>query len=115
MPATRYVEILRLPGTRRPLLAALVGRTPDAIAALAIVVVVRASSDSYSSAGAAAAAFGVGTALSAPLVGRAIDRLGQRRVLLLLAMTFAATLAGLAVAAPRLGVTWSISLIWPPD
>jgi predicted MFS family arabinose efflux permease len=110
MPSARYIEILRLRGTGRPLLAALVGRIPDAIAVLAIVVVVRASSGSYSSAGAAAAAFGLGTALSAPLVGRAIDRLGQRRVLLPLAMAFAAALAALGLAAPKLGVGWSVSL-----
>jgi MFS family permease len=57
---------------------------------------------SYSAAGFAAGVFGIGTAASAPLTGRALDRLGQRRVLPVLAVAFAAALVVLVLASARL-------------
>ena len=48
-------------------------------------------------------AFGAGTAVSAPVAGRALDRLGQRRLLPLLAIGFAAALTALAVASGHSG------------
>ena len=103
MLASRYLHVLRRPGAARLLAPTLIARIPDAIAATAIVIVVRSASGSYSAAGLAAGAFGVGTAVSAPLAGRALDRLGQRRVLPLLAGGFAAALAVLALDSAHLG------------
>src|SRR5207248_4076433 len=76
-----YLQILRERGTPRLVLAALTARIPDAVAATAIVVLVRATTGSYPAAGAAAGAFGIGTAVSAPLAGRALGRPGQRPAL----------------------------------
>lgn len=87
----------------RLLAPTLIARVPDAIAGTAIVVVARSATGSYSAAGLAAGAFGAGTAVSAPLAGRALDRLGQRRVLPLLAAGFAAALAVIALGSGRLG------------
>jgi MFS family permease len=81
----------------------LIARIPDAIAATAIIVLARSVTGSYSAAGLAAGAFGVGTAASAPLAGRVLDRVGQRRVLPLLAVAFAAALAVLALGSGHLG------------
>jgi predicted MFS family arabinose efflux permease len=67
-------------------------RIPDSSGSTAIVVLVGSLTGSYSVAGLAAGAFGVGTAVSAPLAGRATDRLGQRRVLPVLAAGFAGAL-----------------------
>src|SRR5260370_12842626 len=85
-----FVEILRLRGMVRLLLPALVARIPDSIAATGIVVLVRSVTGSYTVAGLAAGAFGIGTAVSAPLARRALDRLGQRRALPALPARFAA-------------------------
>lgn len=102
MLGTRYARILRRPGTARLLLPTLVARIPDSIAVTAIVVLVRSVTGSYSTAGLAAGAFGIGTAVSAPLTGRALDRLGQRRALPVLAVAFASALAGFALASGHL-------------
>jgi predicted MFS family arabinose efflux permease len=103
MLGSGFSQTLRLPGTARLLLPALAGRIPDSIAATAIAVLVRSATGSYPAAGLAAGSFGIGTAVSAPLAGRALDRLGQRRVLPALAGAFAAALAVLAVTAGQLG------------
>lgn len=75
MTQLRYLHIMRRPGATRLLLPALAARIPDSIAATAITVLVRSVTGSYSLAGFAAGAFGIGTAVSAPLTGRALDRL----------------------------------------
>lgn len=98
MSEPQYLVILRRPGAARLLLPTLVARIPDSIAATAIAVLVRSATGSYFSAGFAAGAFGAGTAVSAPFAGRALDRLGQRRLLPLLATGFAAALTALALA-----------------
>ncbi len=102
MPASGYLDVLRRPGTARLLAPTLVARIPDSIAAMAIVILVRSATGSYSAAGLAAGAFGIGTAISAPLTGRAVDRLGQRRVLPVLAAAFAGALIGLVLSSGHL-------------
>ncbi len=103
MLGSRYLRVLRRPRVARLLAPTLIARVPDAIAGTAIVVVARSATGSYSAAGLAAGAFGAGTAVSAPLAGRALDRLSQRRVLPLLAAGFAAALAVIALGSGRLG------------
>ena len=103
MPEPQYLLILRRPGAARLLLPTLVARIPDSIAATAIAVLVRSATGSYFSAGFAAGAFGAGTAVPAPFAGRALDRLGQRRLLPLLAIGFAAALTALALASGHSG------------
>lgn len=103
MPGSPFAHILRQRGIVRLLAPALVARIPDSIAATAIVVLVRSVTGSYPAAGLAAGAFGIGTAVSAPLAGRALDRFGQRTVLPLLAGVFGAALTVLVLAAAYLG------------
>jgi predicted MFS family arabinose efflux permease len=98
----RYARILRAPRTARLLLPTLIARIPDAIAATAIAVLVRSVTGSYTTAGLAAGAFGIGTAVSAPLAGRALDRFGQRRVLPVLALAFAGLLTALTAGTGHL-------------
>jgi len=104
MLGSRYVHVLRRTGVTRLLAPTLVARIPDAIVGTAIVVVARSVAGSYSAAGLAAGAFGAGTAVSAPLAGRALDRLGQRRVLPLMAAGFAVAVALIALDSGHLGV-----------
>ncbi|WP_419993570.1 MFS transporter [Streptomyces boninensis] len=77
-----YVELLRTKHAARLLGGTLLGRLPNATAALAIVLFTRAEGGSYTLAGILSAVYGVGTAIGQPLLGRAVDLWGQPRVML---------------------------------
>ncbi|MEU3664732.1 MFS transporter, partial [Streptomyces sp. NPDC032940] len=87
-----YLDILRARHAVRLLVGTLVGRLPNATAAIAIVLFVRAEGGSYSLAGALAAVYGVANAVGQPVLGRLVDLHGQPRVQLP-----AAVLSGLAM------------------
>ncbi|MEW2625299.1 MFS transporter [Streptomyces sp. NPDC048106] len=91
--ATGYLEILRARHALRLLTGTLVGRLPNATAAIALVLFVRASGGTYSLAGALAAVYGVANAVGQPVLGRLVDLFGQPRVQLP-----AAVLAALSMA-----------------
>ncbi|MEU0194565.1 MFS transporter [Streptomyces afghaniensis] len=91
--ATGYLEILRARHAARLLVGTLVGRLPNATAAIAILLFVRAEGGSYSLAGALAGVYGVANAVGQPVLGRLVDLRGQPRVQLP-----AAVLSGLAMA-----------------
>ncbi len=63
------------------------------------MLLVRDTTGSYASAGAVAAAFAIGAALIAPFVGRLVDRLGARPVLVPLAILHACALVTLVALA----------------
>ncbi|MFI5679754.1 MFS transporter [Streptomyces cellulosae] len=91
--AAGYLEILRARHAVRLLVGTLVGRLPNATAAIAIVLFVRAQGGTYSLAGGLAAAYGVANAVGQPALGRLVDLYGQPRVQLP-----AAVLSALATA-----------------
>ncbi|MFG2462076.1 MFS transporter [Streptomyces sp. NPDC048523] len=78
--AAGYLEILRARHAARLLTGTLVGRLPNATAAIAIVLFVRAQGGTYSLAGALAAVYGVANAVGQPVLGRLVDLHGQPRV-----------------------------------
>ncbi|MEC4016671.1 MFS transporter [Streptomyces sp. H27-D2] len=80
--AAGYADLLRTRHAARLLAGTLVGRLPNATAALAIVLFTRAEGGSYTLAGVLSAVYGVGTAIGQPLLGRAVDLYGQPRVML---------------------------------
>ncbi|WP_428934260.1 MFS transporter [Streptomyces sp. ACT015] len=94
--ATGYLEILRARHATRLLVGTLVGRLPNATAAIAIVLFVRAEGGSYSLAGALAAVYGVANAVGQPLLGRLVDLRGQPRVQLPAAVVSALAMAAFA-------------------
>ncbi|MFS4107289.1 MFS transporter [Streptomyces sp. PD-S100-1] len=98
-----YLEILRTRHAARLLTGTLVGRLPNATAAIAIVLFVRAEGGSYSLAGALAAVYGVANAIGQPVLGRLVDLYGQPRVQLpaALAAALAMTAFALTGAEPR--------------
>ncbi|NXY97265.1 MFS transporter [Streptomyces sp. BR123] len=96
--AAGYAELLRTRHAARLLAGTLVGRLPNATAAIAIVLFVRAEGGSYSLAGALAAVYGVANAVGQPLLGRAVDLYGQPRVQLPSAVVAALGMAWLALA-----------------
>jgi MFS family permease len=92
--------LVRRPHALRMLLCALVGRLPEAMVPLALLLFTRHEGGSYATAGALAGAFAIGAAVGGPLAGRAIDRLGQTTVLIVVAVLRSAALAGIVLAAP---------------
>ena len=72
--AAGYLEILRARHAARLLAGTLVGRLPNATAAIAIVLFVRAEGGTYS------LAYGVANAVGQPVLGRLVDLRGQPRV-----------------------------------
>jgi predicted MFS family arabinose efflux permease len=91
--ATGYLEILRARHALRLLTGTLVGRLPNATAAIALVLFVRAEGGTYSLAGALAAVYGVANAVGQPVLGRLVDLYGQPRVQLPAAVLAAACMA----------------------
>ncbi|MFF4042190.1 MFS transporter [Streptomyces sp. NPDC001816] len=92
--AAGYLEILRARHAARLLTGTLVGRLPNATAAIALVLFVRGEGGTYSLAGALAAVYGVANAVGQPVLGRLVDLYGQPRVQLP-----AAVLSALAMTA----------------
>jgi len=92
---SRYAAVLRAPHVRPLLVAATIARLPIGIHGLAIVLFLREETGSYATAGVVAAAFSLGAGASGPVQGRAIDRLGQRRVIIPMISFHAAALLAL--------------------
>ncbi|MGW5126097.1 MFS transporter [Streptomyces sp. NPDC004069] len=92
-----YLEILRARHAARLLTGTLVGRLPNATAAIAIVLFVRAEGGTYSLAGALAAVYGVANAVGQPVLGRLVDLHGQPRVQLPAALAAALAMTVFAV------------------
>ncbi|MDL5200558.1 MFS transporter [Streptomyces sp. ALI-76-A] len=96
--AAGYLEILRARHAVRLLGGTLVGRLPNATAAIAIVLFVRAEGGTYSLAGGLVAAYGVANAVGQPVLGRLVDLKGQPRVQLSAAVLSALSMAVFAFA-----------------
>ncbi|MFE9767436.1 MFS transporter [Streptomyces sp. NPDC005808] len=96
--AAGYVEILRARHAARLLTGTLIGRLPNATAAIAVVLFIRAEGGTYSLAGALAAVYGVSNAVGQPLLGRLVDLYGQPRVQLPAALVSALGMALFAFA-----------------
>jgi MFS family permease len=92
---SRYAAVLNAEHVRPLLFAATLARLPIGIHGLAIVLFLREQTGSYATAGAVAAAFSLGAGASGPVQGRAIDRLGQRRVIVPMISFHAAALLAL--------------------
>ncbi|MFJ7902581.1 MFS transporter [Streptomyces sp. NPDC096198] len=95
--AAGYLEILRAKHAARLLVGTLVGRLPNATAAIAVVLFVRAEGGTYSLAGALAAVYGVANAAGQPLLGRLVDLHGQPRVQLPAAVVSALAMTAFAL------------------
>jgi MFS family permease len=92
---SRYAVILRTRHVAPLIAASMVARLPFGMFALALVLYMAEERGSFAVAGLVDGAFGVGAAIGSPLQSRAIDRLGQRRVLLPLAVVDAGATAAL--------------------
>ncbi len=91
----RYRDLFRVPAIHATMLASIPGRLPIGITGFAILLLVQNRSGSFVTAGIASALYVLGLASVAPLIGRAIDRVGPLPVLRLCAIIYPLMLAAL--------------------
>lgn len=77
-----YRRILSAPGVLALAAASVLARLPVGMGSVALVIFVHDRTGSFAAAGIAAGAFTVGLGLTAPLLGRLVDRRGPRPVLI---------------------------------
>lgn len=90
--AARYAAVLRSPHVLAVTSWSVLARVPLGITSLALVLFLREETGSYAAAGVVAAGFAIATGLTAPLLGRLVDR-RTPQVLVPLALTHGAALA----------------------
>ncbi|MEP7276894.1 MAG: hypothetical protein ABI812_11095, partial [Betaproteobacteria bacterium] len=96
----RYRAFLRQPDVPMLLVTALVTRMPVGTLSLSLLLHVRALSDSFATAGAAVGACLFASAVTAPLLGRIVDRRGPGLILVVTGLVCPATLAVVLFARP---------------
>ena len=94
-----YLRLLRHAPAGRPFVAALIARLPLAMAPIGMLILIQHERSAYGIAGIVTGAYAVGCALGTPLWGRLMDRSGQIPVLVSTALSSAALLISLALAA----------------
>lgn len=96
----RYASFFRLPDVARLLVMAVLARMPLGTVTLGMLLHVRALTGSFAAAGAAVGSYLGASAVTAPLVGRWIDRHGARAALLVTGIGCPAALLVLWLAKP---------------
>jgi MFS family permease len=100
-----YRQLFAVPGAARLVAAGFVARMPISMQGIGIVLLVSDRTGSYGLAGAVVATFVIAGAVVGPLLARAVDRVGQRRVVApavgVHVVAFAALLACVEAGAPR--------------
>jgi MFS family permease len=76
-----YKRVLGAEGVRQPLAGVIIGRLSIAAEPLSTVLLVRGSTGSFAVAGLVMACYSIAAAISLPIQGRVIDRIGQTRVI----------------------------------
>ena len=77
-----YRRVLGAAGVKQPLAGVVIGRLSIAAEPLSTVLLVHAATGSFAAAGAVLGAYSIAAAISLPVQGRIIDRIGQTRVVL---------------------------------
>src|SRR5262249_43815393 len=76
-----YRRVLGAPGVKQPLAGVIIGRLSIAAEPLSTTLVIRETGGSFALAGAVLGAYSIAAAISLPVQGRIIDRIGQTRVI----------------------------------
>ena len=103
-----YREIFRIRRAWRFCVAGIIGRMPMSMYGLGTVLLISAGTGRYALAGSVSAAGSLGGAACAPQLGRLVDRLGQRRVLIPVCLVFAAAVTGLVAAVTLRAPGWTL-------
>jgi MFS transporter len=77
-----YRRVLGARGVKQPLIGVIIGRLSIAAEPLATVLMIHGTHGSFAVAGAVLGAYSIAAAISLPVQGRIIDRIGQTRVIL---------------------------------
>ena len=111
MRAQRYRRIFAIRDARLPVLATAIDRVPIASLSLSTILLIHAETGSFRTAGVVEAAFAIATAVTLPVQGRLVDRLGQTEVLGIAVVLNPITLVGLVLAAHGGSSTAVLALI----
>jgi predicted MFS family arabinose efflux permease len=105
---TPYVDVLRRPGAFRMSSTAFVARLPMSMIGIGEVLLVSSQTGSYGLAGALSATGALANSVFGPLLGRATDRYGQRRVTSLLVTLHVLAMAAFIVLVRESAPTWAL-------
>ena len=105
-----YRAALRAPGAPTFSAAGFVARFAIAMYPIGLVLLISLRTGHYGFAGLLSGAYVVANGVGNPVLGRAVDRFGQRRVLVPAAVAHAAAVAGLVVLAKASAPDWSLVL-----
>ncbi len=94
-----YVRLLALPQVRQLVVASILGRIPVGLTTLSLLLFLQSRMGSLADAGFAAAYYVLGLAVMAPVIGRAVDRAGPRRVLIVCSAVYPTALLVLTLIA----------------
>src|SRR5438045_9596808 len=97
----RYRDFWRLPDVAKMMSIALITRMPIGTLSLSMLLHVRARTESFAVAGAAVGAFWIATAITAPILGRIVDRRGPRALLVVTGALFSIIPSLLVAAGPH--------------
>jgi len=103
-----YRPLLTVPGARRFVVGASLGRVAVAMFGISVVVMVARREGSYALAGSVSAVGLLSFALSAPVIGGFVDRYGQRRVALPLVAVSTLMLAAMVTCSLTRAPVWTL-------
>ncbi|MGY0499205.1 MFS transporter [Nocardia sp. FBN12] len=93
----RYRTLFARPGTAPMIFAGVLARMPLSMVGVGVIATIAQTHGSYTLAGAVAAVYALAAAVATPQVARLIDRYGQGRVVLPVALSSAAAITALVV------------------
>lgn len=94
-----YARLMQIPEVRQLVVSSVIGRIPVGLSTLALVLFLQSQASSLADAGIAGACLVLGLAAMAPVIGRAVDRAGPRRVLLACVALHPTAMVGLTLLA----------------
>ena len=107
----RYLAVLRTPGVARVALFATTGRLPFAIVPLSVVLLMREEGYHYGQIGAVVGAEALAVGVTAGFVGRLVDRVGRRRVILVTGAITSLVLSGEAIGILSGAAVWLLVVL----
>ncbi len=108
----RYGELLGIPGARQFLIGSSIERLGGAMYGVAVVAMVASRRDSYALAGAVSAGALIVLAVTSAIIGRLVDRYGQRRVTLPLVAWSTVWAVGVVVVSVTDAPAWTLFLTY---
>jgi MFS family permease len=102
--------LLRVPGFARLFLASMAGRLPASALGLVLILHLRHLTGSFAAGGAVAGAYALANGVTAPVLGRLVDRRGQGPVLISAALVSAAAIVAAALLPHGVAIAPAIAL-----